>query len=87
LERLAPESGALLVKVYMARKEWPRALARCQRLLPVAVNDNFQAELLFDMMKIQRALGLPQAAAGTLARLLKEHPYSEAAAHAKELKK
>jgi len=87
LERLAPESGALLVKVYMARKEWPRALARCQRLLPVAVNDNFQAELLFDMMKIQRALGLPQAAAGTLARLLKEHPYSEAAARAKELKK
>jgi TolA-binding protein len=73
-----------LVKVFIGRKEYPRALMRCQRLLAVTKNDNFQAQALLDLVEVQRAMGLKQLADATLAKLLSEHPYSEAAALAKD---
>src|SRR5262249_50094244 len=84
VERLAPEFTFILVKIYMARQEYPRALWRCQRLLSVTKNDNLLAEALFDLVEIQRAMKLDQLADKTLAQLLAQHPYSESAALARE---
>jgi tetratricopeptide (TPR) repeat protein len=84
LERLSIETGLASVKIYLGRKEYPRALTRCLQLLPVAIVDTDQADLLYHLVQIYLALGQETAADATLAKLLKEHPYSEATALAKD---
>jgi tetratricopeptide (TPR) repeat protein len=83
-ERLAPETGMAMLRVYLGRQELLPALALAERLIPVPKNDNLQADLLFHLVEIQRALNLTRDAGETLAKLLAQHPYSEAAARAKE---
>jgi hypothetical protein len=83
-ERLAPEFGILMAQIHQARREYERAMWRCQRVLTVTANDNLQADVLYQLVDLQRTLGLEQLAERNLAELLRRHPYTEAAARAKD---
>ena len=83
-EQLSLETGVALLKVHLARKEYGMALARCTALLRVASTDTDRAELLYHHIEINLALGRAAVARETLATLLKDHPYTESAARAKD---
>jgi hypothetical protein len=84
LERLELESGLLMVGVHRGRGEGLLALTACQRLLQAAPADPRRAELLLAMADVLRELGRAGACAETLKKLYAEHPYSEAAAQARD---
>ena len=83
-ERLSPQTGLPMILVHLGRKEYPLALSRCQRLLYSATVDAQQAQVLYYLAETELALGREDAAQDTLKKLFKEHPYSEAAARAKD---
>ena len=56
----------------------------CQRLLNVASVDTHRADLLYFLIEASLATNQKDFAADLLAKLLKDHPYSEAAAKAKD---
>lgn len=82
LERLAPETGRILVDVYRRRGELGFALTRCTALLQLDLLERDRADLLFTRVEICNAMGDAKGAQESLARLLRDHPYSEAAARA-----
>ena len=84
IDRLSPEVGLGLILVHLGRKEYPLALSRCQRLLYSATVDTHRADVLFYLIETELALNRPDAARETYAKLLKENPYSEATARAKD---
>lgn len=84
LERLSAESGIMTIQIHLGRKEYPLALSRCQRLLYSANVDTRRAEVLYHLIETELALNRTDAAAETFKRLLKDHPYSEATARAKD---
>lgn len=87
LERMSLEVGLLRAKVFKGRGEYPRAVSLCRRLLSVAGAQNIEdarAELLYTLIETERAMGRTQQADREFARLLEEHPLSEAAARGKE---
>jgi tetratricopeptide (TPR) repeat protein len=84
LARLSVEAGLTRIKLSLARKEHPRALNRCLQFLEVTIVDTDHADLLYQLAQIYLALGREEPAQSALNRLLKEHPYSEAAALAKD---
>lgn len=86
-ERMSLEVGLLRAKVFKGRGEYPRAVSLCRRLLSVAGGANIEdarAELLYTLIETERAMGRTQQADREFARLLEEHPLSEAAARGKE---
>jgi len=84
VEKLSWDAGYALLRVNLARKEHAIALARGRLLLALPCADENRAELLFHMTECQFALGQETGARDTLARLLKDHPYTEPAARAKD---
>jgi tetratricopeptide (TPR) repeat protein len=84
LRRLSPETGLPMILVHLGRKEYPLALSRCQRLLYSATVDTHRADVLYCLVETELALGRADAAQQTLAKLIKDHPYSEATARAKD---
>ena len=84
LDRLSLNVGLALVEAHLGRKEYPVAAACCQRLLHVASVDTHQASLVYFLIEASLATNQKDLAAELLAKLLKEHPYSEAAAKAKD---
>jgi outer membrane protein assembly factor BamD (BamD/ComL family) len=83
-EQLSLETGLALLKVHLARQEFALALTRCTSLLPLAESDNARAELLYHFIEINFALAQEKPARDALAKLLKDHPYTEQAARAKD---
>ncbi len=83
-ERLQFETGFAYVQICLGRQEYRRALTLAERLGPVATGESDHAMLLYYLTDIQRHLGQNSAADEALAQLLAQHPYSEAAARAKE---
>ena len=83
-DRLSLNVGLALVEAYLGRKEYPLAAASCQRLLNVASVDTHRADLLYFLIEASLATNQKDFAADLLAKLLKDHPYSEAAAKAKD---
>jgi len=83
-DRLSVETGLARLQVYMGRKEYPRALTRCLQLLNVAIVDTHRADLLFYLSEIHRGMGRKEEAEAVLQKLVKEFPYSEAAAKARD---
>jgi len=83
MERLALGVGLLNLKLALDRKEFQRAFTGCRLLAPVAENEPRQSELLYDTVTASLALGKTDEARRSLARLLKDFPYSESAAKAK----
>ena len=84
LERLSVETGFLWLRMLTARKEFAPARARCRALLALAETDNDRADTLGQLIEVEMALGDRAAAGEALAKLLKEFPYTEAAARAKD---
>ena len=84
LERLELETGMLMVEVHRGRGENLMALGICRRLLAAASADPRRSDLLLVAAQICRDLKRDSDCKTLLAQLLKEHPYSEAAALAKD---
>jgi tetratricopeptide (TPR) repeat protein len=84
LERMSLDTGLLALNLALARKEYQRALADGQTLLAVAGQDPRQSEILYALVEAGLALGQQETAQKALGRLLKDFPYSEAAAKAKD---
>jgi hypothetical protein len=84
LERMSLDTGLLGLKLDMGRKEFQRAFTDGQMLLAVAGDDPRQSEVLFTVVQTGLALGRQEEAQRALGRLLKDFPYSEAAAKAKD---
>ncbi|MGA2556170.1 MAG: PKD domain-containing protein [Verrucomicrobiota bacterium] len=84
LERMSLDTGLLALKLAMGRKEFQRAFTEGHTLLAVAGGDPRQSEVLFTMVETGLALGKKEEAQKALGRLLKDFPYSEAAAKAKD---
>jgi hypothetical protein len=72
-----------MVDANIARGEFAFALNRVLRLLRAARGDD-AAELQCRLVEVYYAVGRPELAGETLTTLLAEHPYSEAAARAKD---
>ena len=84
LERMSVGTSLLAIELALKQKEFRRAFTGCQRLLPVAENDPQQSRVLFATVESGLASGKIEEARRALARLLKEFPYSESAAKAKD---
>jgi len=85
MERLGIETGLIKVRAYVGLKEIPFALACCRHLLVAIGPDERRAEVLRALVTTCLA-GDDRAQAIDVAKvLIKDHPYSEAAAQVKEL--
>ena len=84
LERMSLDTGLLALNLDMGRKEYQRAFTDGQTLLASAGADPRQSEALYTVVEAGLALGKTEEAQRALARLLKDFPYSESAAKAKD---
>jgi hypothetical protein len=84
LERMSLDTGLLALSLEMGRKEFQRALIDGETLLAAAGDDPRQSEVLFAVVETSLALGKKEDAQRALGHLLKDFPYSEAAAKAKD---
>jgi tetratricopeptide (TPR) repeat protein len=84
VERMSTAPGRMMLRVYKGRREFPRALTLCQRLLNVATLDNDRSELMLELIEILMTLKQDKDATEVLARLVADFPYSESAAIAKD---
>jgi tetratricopeptide (TPR) repeat protein len=84
LERMSLDAGLQALSLDMGRKEYRRAFYDGQALLAAAGDDPRQSEVLYKIVEAGVALGRNEDAQRALGRLLKEFPYSESAAKAKD---
>jgi len=84
LDRLNVETGLVVVKARTGRKEYPFAFWRCHRLLNAIPMNEKRADVLFELIVVSKLMERDDFAGETLKKLLDEHPYSEAAARAKD---
>ncbi len=84
MERMALATGLLEVQLELQHKEFQRAFTGCRLLAPVAENDPRRSELLYVTIEASLALGKTDDAHHAQAQLLKDFPYSESAAKAKD---
>jgi TolA-binding protein len=84
LERMSLDTGLLALNLALGRKEFQRAFTDGQTLLAVAGEDPRQSEILYTVVEAGLALGRQEEAQRAIAHLLKDFPYSEAAAKAKD---
>jgi tetratricopeptide (TPR) repeat protein len=84
VDRLGTETGLALISIYKGRKEFDFARQHCHRMLKVAPMGRARAKILYTLAEVDFALGLEDEARSAVNKLLKEHPYSEAAAFAKD---
>jgi tetratricopeptide (TPR) repeat protein len=85
MERMALDSGLLDINLALKRKEFQRAFTGCRTLLPLADGDPRQSDILYALVQSSLALGRSGDAQRAVGQLLKDFPYSEAAAKAKDL--
>ena len=83
-ERMSLDTGLLQIQLELQHKEFQRAFTGCQLLSPVAENEPRQSEILYGTVESGLALGKTDDARRALTQLLKDFPYSEAAAKAKD---
>ena len=79
LEKLRPESGLILLDVYLGRREYQAALARSRLLEPVVASERQRSQRLGKTAQALRALGRTAEAEAELKKLLTDYPYSDAA--------
>ena len=84
LERMELETGMLMADVHRGRGEFLLALGDCRRLLAAAPADPRRSDLLLLAAQVCRDLKRDSDCRALLSQLWKEHPYSEAAALAKD---
>ncbi|HEX4141230.1 MAG TPA: PKD domain-containing protein [Candidatus Methylacidiphilales bacterium] len=83
IEKLSPDWALTRLRLYEAENLPQAAFLWAKRLLPV-INASGRSELLYHLTDLALAQNDPGLAHKTLDELLKKHPYSEEAAHAKE---
>jgi TolA-binding protein len=83
-ERLAPEVGTLRAKVHLRQGEPVAAISRLRPVLAAAPPDDRRADALWLLVQACREAKRTQDAEAAIATLRKDHPYSEAAARARE---
>lgn len=83
-ERMSLDAGLPEIELELQRKEFQRAFTSCRLLSAVAENDSRRSELLYATVVSGLALGKTEEARQALAQLLRDFPYSEAAAKAKD---
>jgi tetratricopeptide (TPR) repeat protein len=83
-ERMSLDTGLLALNLELARKEFHRAFTDGQTLLTLVGDDPRQSEVLYALVESAQALGKTAEAQKALTRLLKDFPYSESAAKAKD---
>lgn len=79
-QRMATEPGLIRVRLYLARKEYQRALLLARRLLPVITPESRKADALAAIIESGLALNRESEAAEAYRRLCEGFPYSEATA-------
>jgi len=84
LERMALDTGLLRMQLSLKRREFRRGFAAAAALLRVAEGDPRKSAVLHGLVEAGLASGRVAEARQALGQLLKEFPYSEAAAQAKE---
>jgi hypothetical protein len=84
-ERLGTETGLLKVRAYLGRRELPFALACCKHMLIAVGPDEHRADVLLALVEVCLAGKQRDQAVDAARTLIKDHPYSEAAAKAKDL--
>jgi len=84
LERMTLDTGLLALNLDMRRKEFQRAFTDGQALLALAGGDPRESEILFTLVETGLSLGETEEAQRALGQLLKDFPYSESAAKAKD---
>jgi tetratricopeptide (TPR) repeat protein len=84
LERMSLDTGLPALNLAMGREEFQRAFTDGRMLLAAAGGDPRQSEVLYTVVEAGLALGKKDEAQKALGRLLKDFPYSEAAAKAKD---
>jgi len=82
--RVDTETGLVMIQAHIGRKEYPFAVAHCRRLLHAAPMDTHRPQVLLKLVESALGLGHREQAQEALDKLLQEHPYSEAAARAKD---
>jgi len=83
-QRMATETGLVMIRIYIERKEFRRGLLLARRLLPVAGTDIRKSEILSAKIEIDLATDQIPEATQTYHQLMTGYPYSEAAARAKD---
>ncbi len=83
-DRLSLETQLPLLNIYLGRKEFQRAFTTGQRLLIANEGKPHEAELLLAVAEAGFAAGQKATAQAAVAKLLRDYPYSESAARAKE---
>lgn len=83
-DRLALEVQLPLLDIYLSRKEFQRTLLACQRLLQTEAGKPHESELLLDLAEAAFALDKKTEAREAVAKLIRNYPYSESAARAKD---
>jgi tetratricopeptide (TPR) repeat protein len=84
LERMSVDTGLVRLRLCLGRKEFQRAFTTARLLLPMSQGDPRRSELLYDLAEAGYALGRTNQARPVVLELLKNFPYSESAAKAKD---
>ena len=83
-ERLSPVTGLCWIEIFKARQEYPFALGRIRLVMQGQPREEHRSEVLYREIEVSLALGQKAAAVRAYKTLQADHPYSEAAARAKE---
>ena len=83
-ERMSLDTGLTEIQLDLQHKEFQRAFTGCRLLSAVAENDPRRSELLYATVVSGLALGKTEEARQALTQLLRDFPYSAAAAKAKD---
>ena len=84
LERLNTETGLLMIRVHMSRKHYRMAYSHCHRLIYVSTTDARRPRILLALGRVCLATGRKGEAGEVFRMLSDQHPYSEAAALARD---
>jgi Fe-S cluster biosynthesis and repair protein YggX len=85
-EAMNSHTGLVMTKVFIKRKEYNYALWRCMRMMNAAKNSRQMSNIMLTLIEIYHLTGNKKEAVELSDKLLKEFPYSEAAAILKETK-
>ena len=83
-EAMKSHTGLVMTKIFIKRKEYNYALWRCMRMMNAAQNSRQMSDIMLTLIEIYDHTGKKKEAGELSAKLLKEYPYSEAAAILKE---
>jgi len=83
-EAMKSHTGLVMTKIFIQRKEYNYALWRCMRMMRAAQNSRQMSDIMLTLIEVYHLTGKQKEAEELTGKLLKEYPYSEAAAILKE---